>query len=126
MSLPLTVTTCSREAGACCPVSTRIPKNSAPRDRPRALCHVPPGLHGRLSLKLQKNAETKSVRNQQQRHQHRRNEECGSQLPRQESGMVRLVENIEKIGCTPQVENPRDGNTRRTRQQEQRKQSKYG
>jgi hypothetical protein len=47
------------------------------------LCQVPAFLHCGFRLMLQKDPETESVRNQQQRHNDSRKEECGSQLPRQ-------------------------------------------
>ena len=84
-----------------------------------ALCWVPAFLHCefRSMLMLQKNPEPKSVRNQQQRHYDSRKEECGSQLPRQQSGVIGLVESVEEIGRTPDAEEPCDGDARRTGQQ---------
>ena len=66
---------------------------------------------------LQKNPENESVRDQQQRHDQSRNEVCGSQLPRQQPGVIGLVERVEQIGCAPEVEDPCDGNASRTAQQ---------
>ena len=45
-------------------------------------------------LMLQKNPESESVRNQQQRHNDSRNEVSRSQLPGQEPGMIGLVESV--------------------------------
>ena len=45
-------------------------------------------------LMLQKNPESKTMRNQQQRHNDSRNEVSRSQLPRQQPGMIGLVESI--------------------------------
>jgi hypothetical protein len=47
------------------------------------LCPVPVFLHCRFRLMLEKNSESESVRDQQQRHYQSRKEECGSQLSRQ-------------------------------------------
>jgi len=47
---------------------------------------------------LQKNPESESVRDQQQGHDESRKEECGSQLPRHEPGVIGLVESVEDIG----------------------------
>jgi len=74
---------------------------------------------------LQKNTESKSVRNQQQRHNDSRKEECGSQLPRQESGVIGLVEGVQYIGETPEVEDPSGGNASRAGQQQQRNLCQY-
>ena len=52
----------------------------------------------RNPLRQQKNPETEPMRNQQQRQYQSRKEECGSQLPRQESGVIGLVESVEEIG----------------------------
>jgi len=71
---------------------------------------------------LQKNSETESVRDQQQGHDESRNEIGGTQLPRHEPGVIRLVESIEKIGCTPDIEDPCYDNAGCTGQQYQRKQ----
>jgi hypothetical protein len=49
-------------------------------------------------LMFEKNSESDYVRNQQQGHYHSGKEECGSQLPRQQSRMIGLVESIEQIG----------------------------
>jgi hypothetical protein len=72
--------------------------NSIPRDGRGALCQAPAFLHCGFTWMLQKNAESESVRNQQQRHYQSREEECGSQLPRQQSGVIGLVESVEEIG----------------------------
>ena len=92
-----------------------------------ALCWVPAFLHCefRSMLMLQKNPEPKSVRNQQQRHYDSRNEECGSQLPRQESGVIRLVESVDNIGKAPQIEDPSGGNAGGTGQHLQCNQRQY-
>jgi hypothetical protein len=47
---------------------------------------------------LQENPERESVRDQQQGHDESRNEVGGSQLPRQDPGVIGLVESIEEIG----------------------------
>jgi hypothetical protein len=49
-------------------------------------------------LMLQENPESESVRDQQQGHDESRNEVGGSQVPRQESGVICLIESIEEIG----------------------------
>jgi hypothetical protein len=51
-----------------------------------------------ILLRQQKNPESESVRNQEQRRYQSRKEECGSQLPRQQSGVICLVESVEEIG----------------------------
>jgi hypothetical protein len=43
---------------------------------------------------LQKDPESESVRDEQQRYNEGRNEVGGSQLPRQQPGMIGLVESI--------------------------------
>jgi hypothetical protein len=77
-----------------------------------ALCWVPTFVHCEFGsmVMLQKNPEPKSVRNQKQRHYDSRKEECGSQLPRQESGVIRLVESVDDIRKTPQIEDPSGSN----------------
>ena len=47
---------------------------------------------------LQKNPESQSVRNQQQRHNESWNEVGDTQLARHESGVIGLIERIQKIG----------------------------
>jgi len=63
-------------------------------------------LHRGLSLTLHKNPETDSVRDQQQGHDEGRNEIGGTQLSRHEPGVIGLVESIEEIGCTRDIEDP--------------------
>jgi hypothetical protein len=42
------------------------------------------------------------VRNQEERHYQSRKEECGSQLPRQQSGVIGLVESANRsLGISP-------------------------
>ena len=48
--------------------------------------------------RCQENAKSESVRDQEQRNDESRKEECGSQLPRQQSGVIGLVESVEEIG----------------------------
>ncbi len=57
----------------------------------------PPFLYYGQIFILQKNPESESVRDQQQRHNKSRNEVGGSQLPWQEPGVIGLVESIEEI-----------------------------
>jgi hypothetical protein len=47
---------------------------------------------------LQENPESECVCDQQEGHYESRNEIDGSQLPRQESGVICLIESIEEIG----------------------------
>ena len=61
---------------------TEFSVGTTPRDGRGALCRVPACLHCGFRLMLQKNSESESVRNQQQRHYQSGKEECGSQLPR--------------------------------------------
>jgi hypothetical protein len=49
-------------------------------------------------LRSQQNPEHESVRDQQQWHEHSRNEISGAQLPRVQPGIIRLVESVQKIG----------------------------
>src|SRR5215471_17806686 len=79
-------------------------------------------LHRGLSLTSCKNPETESVRDQQQGHDESRNEIGGTQLPRHEPGVIGLIESIEEIDCTPDVEDPCYDNAGCTGQQHQRKQ----
>lgn len=81
-------------------------------------------LHCGNSLMFEQNPEADSVRDQQERHEQSRKEECGSELPRQESGVIGLEESVEDIGRTPDIEDPCRGNAGRTGQQEQRGQRK--
>src|SRR5215471_18529872 len=78
-------------------------------------------LHRGLSLTLLKNPETESVRDQQQGHDESRNEIGGTQLSRHEPGVIGLVESIEEIGYTPDIEDPCNDNAGCTGQQYQRK-----
>lgn len=73
---------------------TAVRHHITPGDDRGGLRQVPAFLHCRLRLMLQKNPETKSVRNQEQRHDQSWKKECGSQLPGQKSGVIPLVENI--------------------------------
>jgi hypothetical protein len=57
-----------------------------------------------FGLMLQKNPKSESVRNQQQRHNRSWNEVRGSQPPRQESGVIGLVESVQQIGSAPEIE----------------------
>ena len=81
------------------------------------LCRVPAFAYCEVLLRQQENPESESVRNQEQRHYQSRKEECGSQLPSQQPGVIGLVESVEEIGRTPDAEEPCDGNARRTGQQ---------
>lgn len=82
-------------------------------------------LHCGLRLTLQKNPETESVRDEKQGHDESRNEIGGTQLPGDESGMIGLIEGVEKIGCTPDIKDPGDSNAHTTGQRYQCKQSEY-
>lgn len=62
---------------------------------------MPAFLNCRHALMLQKNPESEYVRDQQEGHDESRNEVCGSQLSRRESGMIGLVKSVKEIGCTP-------------------------
>ena len=73
-------------------------------------------------LILQQNPEPKSVRNEQQRHYDSRKEERSSQLSRQESGVIGLVESVDDISRPPQIEDPSSGNASGTGQRLQRNQ----
>ena len=70
---------CPRQSGV---YRTARPKKNSPRDRRGLLCQTSAFLHCGCRLMLQKNPESEPVRDQQQRHNHSRKEECGSQLPR--------------------------------------------
>ena len=94
-----------------------VPRNSTNRDGRGALCSVPAFLHCGFRSMLQKNSESESVRNQQQRYYQSRKEECGSQLPRQEPGVIGLVESVQDVDRAPEIEDPYDGNGSRTGQQ---------
>ena len=59
-----------------------------------ALCCLSAFTHYGFILMSQKNPESKAMRNQQQRHNDSRNEVSRSQLPRQQPGMIGLVESI--------------------------------
>jgi hypothetical protein len=71
---------------------------------------------------MQENPESEPVRDQQQGHDESRNEIGGTQLSRHEPGVIGLVESIEEIGCTPDIEDPCYDNAGCTGQQYQRKQ----
>ena len=64
---------------------------------------------------LQKNPEGESVRDEQKRHNESRNEVGGSQLPRQQSGMIGLVEGVQNIGRAPEIKDPSEDNPSPTR-----------
>jgi hypothetical protein len=66
---------------------------------------------------LQQNAESESVRDEQERHNESRYEVGGSQLPRQEPSVIGLVESVQEIGCAPEIEDPCGDNTICTWQQ---------
>ena len=53
------------------------------------------------------------------------NEIGGTQLARRESGVIGLVERIEEIDCTPDIEDPCDDNAGSAGQRCQRKQGEY-
>jgi hypothetical protein len=61
----------------------RCQQNSTPRNRRVDLSEVSAFLQCGYLFMLQKNPESESVRNEQQRHYQSRKEVCGSQLPRQ-------------------------------------------
>jgi hypothetical protein len=65
---------------------------SSPRDGRDALCWVLAFPHCGLILMLQKNPESEPVS---------RNEVGGSQLPRQEPGVIGLVQSVQEIGLSP-------------------------
>src|SRR5258708_4679172 len=71
-----------------------------------SLCWAPALPHGGFILMLQKNPEGEAVGDQQERHNERRNEVGGSQLPRHEPGVIGLVERVQKIGRAPEIEDP--------------------
>src|SRR5262245_5263323 len=67
---------------------------------------------------LQKNPEHEPVRDQEERHDQRRNEVGGSQLSWRESSGVGLVKGVHEIDGAPDIEDPREenaGSTRRNR-----------
>src|SRR5262249_10832355 len=64
--------------------------------------------HRGFLLMLQENPERETVRDEQQRHDQRRNDECRTQLPRRKAGRIGLVEGVNEIDGAPDVENPRD------------------
>ena len=84
---------------------------------PRTLCRVPAFPYCEILSRQQKNPEGESVCNQEQRHYQSRKEECGSQLPSQQPGVIGLVESIEEISRTPDAEEPCDANASRTGEQ---------
>ena len=53
---------------------------------------------------LQKNPESDSVRNQQQRYNESWNEVRGAQLPRQEPGVIGFVKSVQQIDSAPEIE----------------------
>jgi hypothetical protein len=79
------------------PAAYMQPRNSSPRNGRGTLCRVPAFPYCEILLRQQKKPESESVRDQEQRHYQSRKEECGSQLPRQQSGVIGLLESIEKI-----------------------------
>src|SRR5215471_5460066 len=80
--------------------------------------------HGRI-LTLQKNSESEPVRDQQQGHDESRNEIGRAKLARRDPGVIGLVESIEEIGCTPDIEDPCDDNAGCSGQRYQGKQGEY-
>lgn len=55
---------------------------------------------------MQKDSESEPVCDQKQRHYHGWKKVSGSQLPRQESSVIGLVESIQDIYCTPEIGDP--------------------
>ena len=75
---------------------------------------LPTFVGDRLILMLQKNPESKSMRDQKQGHNESRNEVSRSQLPCQEPGVIGLVESVQEVECAPEIEDPCDDNASST------------
>ena len=76
---------------------------AVPETEEQVLCRGPANwalafLYRGYILRSQQNPEHESVRDQQQWHEHSRNEIGGTQLPRVQPGTIRLVESVQKIG----------------------------
>jgi hypothetical protein len=61
-----------------------------------------------------KEREHQSVRDEKQRYDESWNEEGGAQLTRQEAGLVALVEGLEQVCRSPDIEHPNEGKFRST------------